>query len=72
MSKLSLAEKHFEECKNNRIHYKDVPRYLEKKIQNEDEQVQEAIEIYVRYNLYDRSLTDNDIIYAKELLYDKK
>ncbi|MEJ1517808.1 hypothetical protein R3O67_32015 [Bacillus cereus] len=45
---------------------------MEHKIQDEDEEVQEAIEIYVRYNLYDRSLTDNDIIYAKELLYEKK
>lgn len=71
MSKLNLAERYYQECKEKKIHFKDVPKYLENILKNEEEEVVDAIELYIRYNLYDRRLTDKDIIYAKEFLSSK-
>lgn len=67
-SKMALALSYYQECTDNRIHFQDVPRYLEKRLEKENEEVAEAIEIYVRYNLYDRRITDRDLDYAKTCL----
>lgn len=72
MTKMPLAEECYQECREKRVHYQDVPRYLERKLMTEEEDVQEAVEIYVRYNLFDRRLGDRDIDYAKELLLNAK
>lgn len=72
MSKLAVAQRFYVECLERRIHYRDVPRYLEEHLTTEAEEIHHAIEVYIRYNLYDRSLQDTDIDYAKELLIKAK
>lgn len=69
---LQLAELCYEECKAKRVHYTGVSKYLERKIRKEDKEIQQAIEIYVKYNLYDRNLTDKDFDCAKEILLNKE
>lgn len=68
MSKLELAEKYFEKCQSKKLDYKSTPRFLDEELKNETEDVQYAIEIYVRYNLGDRTVKGSDLDYAKEFL----
>ncbi|MGF7535048.1 hypothetical protein AAGG74_15365 [Bacillus mexicanus] len=68
MSKLELAEKYFEKCQSKKLDYKSAPRFLEEEFKNEAEDVQYAIEIYVRYNLGDRTVKGSELDYAKEFL----
>lgn len=74
MSKLALAEECLARCKENHVHHQAAAKFLEPKLLHEEEEVVEAVELFVRYNLYDRRLTDKDIDYAKSFLkeYDEK
>lgn len=67
---LSLAEKLFYRYKEKRIHYQDVWRYLEQEPEclGLDEDIMEAIETYIRYNLFDHRITDVQFDEAKEIL----
>lgn len=68
MNKFNLAEQCYNECKEKGVSYKEAPKFLEWKLKNEDEEISQAVEVYVRYNLNDQSITDNEIDFAKELL----
>ena len=68
MSKLELADTCYQHCKDHRIHFNQSGRHIEHLLRHEDEEVIQAIEMYVRYNLGDWSLGDSDIDYAKSML----
>jgi hypothetical protein len=70
---LSLAETLFFSYQEKGIHYKDVWRHLEQepKCKGLEEDILDAIEVFLRYNLSDFSLKDNDIDNAKAMLKDK-
>lgn len=69
----ALADALFIKYQEERVHYKAVGKRMESEVSCKSlpEEIFDAVEGYIRYNLSDQSLTDTDIDYYKEVLATK-